>query len=108
MAQQGHSKVIYRVQIVSVFFSVHILQVHRAGVEVFADGVDEARVGHLGSLALLLLLLLGGVPLQLLGLDLKRSSCSDLCSRIHTNAANRLIGEVVQSRRRPLLGPSPG
>ena len=24
------------------------------------------------------------------------------------NAANRLIGEVVQSRRRPLLGPSPG
>ena len=26
-----------------------------------------------------------------------------LCS-----AANRLIGEVVQSRRRPLLGPSPG
>ena len=27
----------------------------------------------------------------------------------HTiSAANRLIGEVVQSRRRPLLGPSPG
>ena len=26
-----------------------------------------------------------------------------LCS-----AANRLIGEVVQSQRRPLLGPSPG
>ena len=24
------------------------------------------------------------------------------------SAANRLIGEVVQSRRRPLLGPSPG
>ena len=24
------------------------------------------------------------------------------------NVANRLIGEVVQSRRRPLLGPSPG
>ena len=24
-----------------------------------------------------------------------------------TSAANRLIGEVVQSRRRPLLGPSP-
>ena len=23
------------------------------------------------------------------------------------SAANRLIGEVVQSRRRPLLGPSP-
>ena len=27
--------------------------------------------------------------------------------RIMTSAANRLIGEVVQSRRRPLLGPSP-
>ena len=27
---------------------------------------------------------------------------------IRTSAANRLIGEVVQSRRRPLLGPSPG
>ena len=25
-----------------------------------------------------------------------------------TSAANRLIGEVVQSRRRALLGPSPG
>ena len=24
------------------------------------------------------------------------------------SAANRLIGEVVQSRRRPLLGPTPG
>ena len=24
------------------------------------------------------------------------------------SATNRLIGEVVQSRRRPLLGPSPG
>ena len=27
---------------------------------------------------------------------------------IITSAANRLIGEVEQSRRRPLLGPSPG
>ena len=27
---------------------------------------------------------------------------------IATSAANRLIGKVVQSRRRPLLGPSPG
>ena len=27
---------------------------------------------------------------------------------IDTSAANRLTGEVVQSRRRPLLGPSPG
>ena len=29
-------------------------------------------------------------------------------SVIITSAANRLIGEVVQSQRRPLLGPSPG
>ena len=29
-------------------------------------------------------------------------------STVLTSAANRLIGEVVQSRRRPLLGPSPG
>ena len=28
--------------------------------------------------------------------------------QVNTSAANRLIGEVVQSRRRPLLGPSPG
>ena len=27
---------------------------------------------------------------------------------VFSSAANRLIGEVVQSRRRPLLGPSPG
>ena len=27
---------------------------------------------------------------------------------VPVSAANRLIGEVVQSRRRPLLGPSPG
>ena len=27
---------------------------------------------------------------------------------VSSSAANRLIGEVVQSRRRPLLGPSPG
>ena len=30
------------------------------------------------------------------------------CGHVETSAANRLIGEVVQSRRRPLLGPSPG
>ena len=29
-------------------------------------------------------------------------------TRVGCSAANRLIGEVVQSRRRPLLGPSPG
>ena len=38
--------------------------------------------------------------------------CHDTQQQTHisvdTSAANRLIGEVVQSRRRPLLGPSPG
>ena len=32
----------------------------------------------------------------------------DIMKCIIISAANRLIGEVVQSRRRPLLGPSPG
>ena len=31
-----------------------------------------------------------------------------MVDQLRTSAANRLIGEVVQSRRRPLLGPSPG
>ena len=31
-----------------------------------------------------------------------------LYESMKASAANRLIGEVVQSRRRPLLGPSPG
>ena len=34
-------------------------------------------------------------------------TCSTAASSA-TSAANQLIGEVVQSRRRPLLGPSPG
>ena len=29
-------------------------------------------------------------------------------SAVSTSAVNRIIAEVVQSRRRPLLGPSPG
>ena len=29
-------------------------------------------------------------------------------ANIYSSAANQLIGEVAQSRRRPLLGPSPG
>ena len=33
---------------------------------------------------------------------------SNSLASIQVSAANRLIGEVVQSRRRPLLGPSPG
>ena len=38
------------------------------------------------------------------GNDVGKSSYGAL----QVSAANRLIGEVVQSRRRPLLGPSPG
>ena len=42
----------------------------------------------------------------------KGSACLGTGQRKHeeavTSAANRLIGEVVQSQRRPLLGPSPG
>ena len=33
---------------------------------------------------------------------------SDQATGTLGSAANRLIGEVVQSQRRPLLGPSPG
>ena len=33
---------------------------------------------------------------------------SELTELVRSSAANLLIGEVVQSRRRPLLGPSPG
>ena len=33
---------------------------------------------------------------------------SHCCEGKMSSAANRLIGEVVQSHRRPLLGPSPG
>ena len=32
----------------------------------------------------------------------------NLAVKVETSAANRLISEVVQSRRRPLLGTSPG
>ena len=39
---------------------------------------------------------------------LKVSAVTASLSVIFSSAANRLIGKVVQSRRRPLLGPSPG
>ena len=34
--------------------------------------------------------------------------CSVVAGCVYASAANRLIGEVVQSRRRPLRGRSPG
>ena len=40
--------------------------------------------------------------------EVSEGSEAEVEVRITASAANRLIGEVVQSRRRPLLGPSPG
>ena len=37
-----------------------------------------------------------------------RAQCCIHTTKVQSSAANQLIGEVVQSRRRPLLGPSPG
>ena len=37
-----------------------------------------------------------------------RSSSVSLTANVITSSANRSIGEVVQSRRRPILGPFPG
>ena len=42
------------------------------------------------------------------GCGASRPSSSRTWITCRTSAANRSIGEVVQSRRRPLLGPSPG
>ena len=49
----------------------------------------------------------GGVAGQL-PLDQLHPGAWAWAGRVTISAANRLIGEVVQSRRRPLLGPSPG
>ena len=47
--------------------------------------------------------------LQICELKVTNNAQSELQERCdQSSAANRLIGEVVQSRRRPLLGPSPG
>ena len=59
--------------------------------QLLLGGQEGAEGGQLG---------LAQVPQQT-GLDLAAVGSS------LTSAANRLIGEVVQSRRRPLLGPSP-
>ena len=44
--------------------------------------------------------------------NMRASACldpqEDGSTGVQVSAANRLISEVVQSRRRPLLGPSPG
>ena len=50
---------------------------------------------------------LAGQCVQVRAGEVVFAECSLLRCR-RTSAANRLIGEVVQSRRRPLLGPSPG
>ena len=64
----------------------------QAGVgEGVARGVDAARVGHLVHLSE----------------DGEAGLHEALAGRPVPSAANRLIGEVEQSRRRPLLGLSP-
>ena len=45
---------------------------------------------------------------QVSSLDISCDGKFSVVSHIMISAANRLIGEVVQTRRRPLLGPSPG
>ena len=68
--------------------------------------ITEHIVSMLPSLAL--------YSLPTLSPDLATSAAREMAirhqkvTRDKTSAANRLIGEVVQSRRRPLLGPSPG
>ena len=54
--------------------------------------------------------LLGGQGEDLLGGGLEGGpgQLLELAPRVPISAANRLNGEVVQSWRRPLLGPSPG
>ena len=49
-----------------------------------------------------------GSPPVLEGVEAADSTTPELEAGPQASAANRLIGEVVQSRRRPLLGPSPG
>ena len=67
----------------------------------------EPRLG-----VLVLLVLLAGVRVAAgqLGRGVRRGRGQLLGARDGDlrSAANRLIGEVIQSRRRPLLGPSPG
>ena len=46
--------------------------------------------------------------IELMKLGRRLNNNHTLPGGLETSAANRLIGEVVQSRRRPLLGPSPG
>ena len=43
-----------------------------------------------------------------MGATVERAFSRETWTQIQISAVNRLIGEVVQSRRRPLLGPSPG
>ena len=54
-----------------------------------------------------LLLILGAEP-QFRGSALSIWCRGAAAGRMRTSAASRLIGEVVQSLRRPLLGPYPG
>ena len=67
------------------------------GCDVVTTAVAEVRLSQSPGTGLIFTFYLLSPPL----------STSTLL-RLKTSAANRLIGEVVQSRRRPLLGASPG
>ena len=76
-------------------FSMYLHQSNVSGDT--SRGQPPARITRLGCIAsapTLYYILYG---------NMRNSDCS-----VMSSAANRLIGEDVQSRRRPLLGPSPG
>ena len=84
----------------------------------YTDMADTPRgTGYLHNLSreeVETLMQLGGLNVtQLIGeviiiIIILITMIDDVMTSVCNSAANRLIGEVVQSRRRPLLGPSPG
>ena len=63
-------------------------------MEAIVDTTDDEIMGCVGSCVAIV--------------DTGSSLLVGPTEQVHTSAANRSIGKVVQSRRRPLLGPSPG
>ena len=61
-----------------------------------------------GAVEVALVERLAGVPLHILACTAQSGDGTSETQQLISSAANRLIGDVIQSRRRPLLGPSPG
>ena len=61
-----------------------------------------------GAVEVALVERLAGVTLHILPCTAQSGDGTSETQQLISSAANRLIGEVIQSRRRPLLGPSPG